>query len=439
MRVFRPCWPPGARSRRIVLTVAAVLTPTLIIAAGSAAAESFIWVDESGLTHLTDDPEAVPEEVRARGAPQVDVVRSLWRDRIVGPVTRTPAGATGSEYDRMTRLLRGAVEDLSQGENARAAATLMSVARSDARRPEVYWYLALLDRERGRYGRSAAHLRAFLAHAGDDLAPWRESARRRLELLEDERRLADESIARGPLQLVALESPHFRLQVDTELNEGGTEYVATVVRYLEDARRHVSEQLGVTPLEPLSVVLYGKAIYEREHRHRFSFETVGFFDGRIHVASPAHPAGELRSLLYHEYAHALFREQTGSDRPYWLNEGLAERIERLPRRKPLSTRSERVVLRTRLASEQWIPLRVLAPSFSGLEDEDARAAYLESLMAVQWIEERTDADQRARLLQRLGQGFSIDQALHEILGVDSDGLDRSLREEIESEFPSLTP
>ena len=98
-----------------------------------------------------------------------------------------------------------------------------------------------------------------------------------------------------------------------------------------------------------------------------------------------------------------------------------------------------MVLRTRLASEQWIPLRVLAPSFSGLEDEDARAAYLESLMAVQWIEERTDADQRARLLQRLGQGFSIDQALHEILGVDSDGLDRSLREEIESEFPSLTP
>ena len=73
-------------------------------------------------------------------------MRSLWRDRIVGPVTRTPAGATGSEYDRMTRLLRGAVEDLSQGENARAAATLMSVARSDARRPEVYWYLALLDR-----------------------------------------------------------------------------------------------------------------------------------------------------------------------------------------------------------------------------------------------------------------------------------------------------
>jgi hypothetical protein len=240
------------------------------------------------------------------------------------------------------------------------------------------------------------------------------------------------------LQLVSLESPHFRLQVDAELREGGADYVATVVRYLEEARQHVSEQLGVTPLEPLGVVFYGKAAYDREHQHRFSFDTVGFFDGRIHVASPAHPAGELRSLLFHEYTHALFREQTGSDRPYWLNEGLAERIERLSRRQAVSTRSERVALRNRLASERWIPLRVLAPSFSGLEDGDARAAYIESLVAVEWIEARTGADQRARLLQRLGQGFSVDQALHEILGVDSDGLDRALREEIESEFPSLT-
>ncbi len=43
----------------------------------------------------------------------------------------------------------------------------------------------------------------------------------------------------------------------------------------------------------------------------------------------------------------------------------------------------------------------------------------------------------SRLLRRLGQGFSSDQALHEILGVDSDGLDRAIREEIRSEFPSL--
>ena len=78
----------------------------------------------------------------------------------------------------------------------------------------------------------------------------------------------------------------------------------------------------------MGVVFYSKAAYIQAHRHRFSFETIGFFDGQIHVVSAAHPAGELRSLLFHEYSHAVFREKTGGDRPYWFNEGLAELSER---------------------------------------------------------------------------------------------------------------
>jgi hypothetical protein len=59
----------------------------------------------------------------------------------------------------------------------------------------------------------------------------------------------------------------------------------------------------------MGVVFYGKASYNRAHRHRFTFQTVGFFDGRIHVVSAAHPAGELRALLFHEYVHAIYRER----------------------------------------------------------------------------------------------------------------------------------
>jgi hypothetical protein len=94
-------------------------------------------------------------------------------------------------------------------------------------------------------------------------------------------------------------------------------------------------------------------------------------------------------------------------------------------------------LRTRIAAGLWIPLRRLAPSFSGLSDEDARAAYLESVVAAAWIEERTTREQRARLLQRIGEGFSADQALHEALGLDTDGVDAAVQESILSEFPSL--
>jgi tetratricopeptide (TPR) repeat protein len=421
-------WPPTSRCL--------LLACLLLLPAASAGGDAFAWVDDSGITHLTDDPASVPEPRRA-GAGELDSFRSLWDDGIVGPPLETPKGSSSSEEDRLFRLLRGAAHDLERGEMARASATLRSVVRIDPTRPEAHWYLALLDRQRGRYDSAESHLRAFLDSAGSDFAPWRASAERRLAALSDERRLADAEQSAVQLRLDELKSPNFRIQVDSALWETLEEYPVTALRYLEEAREEVSEQLGVSPLEPLGVVFYSRGAYIRAHKHRFSFQTVGFFDGRIHVSSPAHPSGGLRALLYHEYTHAVFREQTGGDRPYWLNEGLAEAVERRSRKQRASTRSERASLRTRIEAGMWIPLRTLAPSFSGLSDSDARAAYLQAVIAAAWIEARTDRDTRSRLLQRLGQGYSADQALTEAVGLDTDGLDAALRAEIQSEFPPI--
>ncbi len=405
--------------------------------AGMLHAETYVWVDEEGVTHLTDDPAAAKKGSHGGAGDDVDTLRSLWNDTILGPISETPEGGSGSEDDRISRLLGGAIEDLRRGENARAAATLRSVKRLDPRRPEAYYYLALLDRQRGRYNGAERNLRRFLELAGDELATWRLSAERRLASLADERRLADPNIDRGELRLHQITSDNFRLELDSELEAIDTGYANKVIGYLEEARIDVSGKIGVSPLEPLGVVLYGKAAYVQAHRHRFSFQTVGFFDGRIHVTSPAHPSGALRSLLFHEYTHAVFREQTGGDRPYWLNEGLAEQMERNSRRQAASTRSERASLRSRIEAGNWIPLRRLAPSFSGLSDTDARAAYLESVVAAAYIDEHTTRDVRSRLLKRLGQGYSADQALHEAIGMDTDAFDAAIRRSILAEFPAI--
>ena len=145
----------------------------------------------------------------------------------------------------------------------------------------------------------------------------------------------------------------------------------------------------------------------------------------------------MRSLLFHEYAHAVFREQTGGDRPYWLNEGFAELIERRSRRQPASTRSERSLLRSRLQGDLWIPLQTLGPSFSGLSNEDARAAYMQSAVTSAWVEEHTTGAQRALLLQRLNEGFTTDQALYEVLGMDTRGVDTAVQAAILAEFPAI--
>jgi tetratricopeptide (TPR) repeat protein len=397
-----------------------------------AANETFVWVDERGVTHLSNDPEAVPHE--GRGSDFAADLDSLWE----GPLSDAPPVAAAADRDeaRTRRLLEGAVEDLRRGENARAAVALESILRERPTRPEPHWYLALLDRHRGRYDSSEAHLRAFLAASGDGLEAWRASALRRLGELEDERRVSDAGRESDPGQWASRDGMHFRLAVDPALASASPAFADTVLRYLDEARETLEQRLDARPAEPMGVVLYGRGAYDRAYSERFSFRTVGFFDGRMHVVSAAHPAGELRALLFHEYVHAVFRERTGGDRPYWLNEGLAELAERLSRSQPRLTRSERSLLNRRLSAGDWLPLQRLAPGFSGLDDEGARAAYLEAAAAAAWIEDHTDRAARGRLLAQIGKGRSDDEALRAVLGLDTNAVDAAVRQEIASEFAS---
>jgi len=407
----------------------------LSAAAVPSRADTFVWIDEKGVTHVTDDPASVPPAAREKLVPEAKRA-SLWNDGFRGPPVRTPQGGTGGEEDRAYRLLQGAVDNLARGDTARASSELEAVLRDSPGNAEAHWYLALLDGQRGRHESAEAHLRAFLANAGEALAPWRASAERRLQALEDEKRLTEAQSASGPLRLVALESPNFRIHYDAQLGGASPDYAQTVVRYLEEARAHALEELGVVPREPTSVILYGKAAYLEAHRHRFSFPTVGFFDGQMHVVSAAHPAGELRALLFHEYTHAVFREQAGSDRPFWLNEGLAELAGRASRRQSGLSRSEQEALRGRIEAGTWLSLRRLAPGFAGLDDEDARVAYLESTAAAVWIEARTTPQERAALLARLGTGMPDDEAMRQAVGRDTNGIDAAVRSAILAEFPS---
>jgi hypothetical protein len=402
-------------SALLLLAAAALLLP----------GQTWVFVDERGVTHLGEGGARRPPGAREAGGEEL---AALWDGPLGPPLASAAEGRT-------ERVIRGAAEDFARGESARAAAALESVLRLEPRRPEAHWYLAQLDRQRGRFDSARGHLEAFLAAAGEALEPWRARARRELSALEDELRLADPGAARARGEFAAFAGADFRLHYDPALGEISPGYAARVMEILERARAEVGERLGSVPAEPMSVVLYGRAAYLEAHRHRFSFETVGFFDGRIHVVSRAHPERELRNLLFHEYTHAIFRERTGGDRPFWLNEGLAELSERARRSRDGLTRGERVALRGRLAEGRWIPLRRLAPSFSGLDDEGARAAYLESTAAAAWVEAHSTSEARARLLARLGEGAAADDALREAVGLDTDGIDDRVQGWIRAEFP----
>jgi hypothetical protein len=408
---------------------------SITLSVSVAFAEIRFWVDAKGVTHFSNAEDSLPEAANSVDAEGLAPIRGAWSDGITGPPL---SGDSSFGNDRVRRLLRGALADLDRGEIARADSTLRGVLRLAPRSPEAHWYLAVLARARGRFKSAEEHLQIFLEVAGPEFASWRRTASKRLSAIADERELADPDTLEGPLRLELVQGEHFRVQVDARLGEVSGNYATRVLGFLQEARSEVSSSIGVEPLEPLGVVLYGRAAYVRAHAHRFSFQTIGFFDGRIHVASPAHPTDTLRGVLFHEYTHAVFREVTGGDRPYWLNEGLAERIERLSRGLAVSTRTERAAMRANIETGAWIPLSAISRSFAGLTDERARDAYVQSVITVGFIHSRTQVEERRRMLQLIGQGFSVDQALHDVMGIDTDGLDRAVQTEIRREFPEWT-
>ena len=64
----------------------------VLVAAGAVAADLHVWVDEHGATHVTDDPEKVPERFGATGDDAAEELRGLWDDGVAGPPLRTPPG-----------------------------------------------------------------------------------------------------------------------------------------------------------------------------------------------------------------------------------------------------------------------------------------------------------------------------------------------------------
>jgi tetratricopeptide (TPR) repeat protein len=407
-----------------------VLFAAALLAAAPATADVWVFADPDGATHVTEDPAAIPQD--AAPLPGAGA-GALAGGRLVGPEVPAATASRSDAQRRADRIVSGAIDDLRRGDTARAAAAFESVLVDEPRDPVAHWYLAEIDRQRGRLDAAAQHLDAFLAHAGDAYEPWRATAERRRHALADEERLEVRDTA--PLRLVAAESPYFRVAYDARLGEASPDYARTVLRYLDEAHRSVTARIGVAPREPIGVVLYAKAAYLAAHRHRFSFPTVGFFDGRIHVASAAHPEGELRSLLFHEYTHAVFADRTGGDRPFWLNEGLAELSERGGRGEAALTRTERAALHRYPESGEWIPLARLAPGFGGLDEAEARAAYLEATAAAAWLESRLDARGVGVLLDALGRGQPIDTVLRHAVGVDTAGLEAALQHSIAAEFP----
>ena len=161
-------------------------------------------------------------------------------------------------------------------------------------------------------------------------------------------------------------------------------------------------------------------------------EGVSFGDTGVVLLLGGNP--EVEGVAAHETVHFLMRRALGRGAgvvPVWLNEGLAEYA------NPFPSQSFRNVFSRRLYDNTLLPLTSLT-SAPG-RPEDALLMYGQSESVVTYMIETYGAEPLRALLDQLGAGAAIDEALAAAYGFDRTGLEREWRTSIGAPPLAATP
>lgn len=191
-------------------------------------------------------------------------------------------------------------------------------------------------------------------------------------------------------------SDHFKV-IYNGYNHGSLD--REIAGILEDAYRHIGNELDYFPSEAVTVILYT----DREFRDTTLAPvwSGGIYDGKIRlpVKDMEGQAGILRKVLFHEYTHAVVHSLSANC-PLWINEGLAEYFSGVNPGK----------------IGQVIPLTRLERSFDGLNANNVGIAYAESYSAVSWLIERHGAYKVKDMLMSVSNGGDIEKAFQGSFG-----------------------
>lgn len=161
--------------------------------------------------------------------------------------------------------------------------------------------------------------------------------------------------------LLMMSSAHFNLLYASRDDEDAARWT---LAQLDEAWEGVGRLFDLHPAGRTSAVLLDDAKFNVA---RHSDWASGFYDGKVKVTAGGarSQSGYYRGIVFHEYAHHLFRLSSGQNRPAWLNEGLAQRASRLG--DPYGDEP--------CASSHLAPLKSLHAGF-GTSEVPVRLAYL---------------------------------------------------------------
>ena len=196
----------------------------------------------------------------------------------------------------------------------------------------------------------------------------------------------------------------------------------------EDAAEDLRDEFGVTPDDPVSIVIYNSHEELMSVLVDASAEWTGAvnFSGRGTIAIGLGESAWMDRVIPHELTHAMLDQVTKppfGDIPRWLHEGLAMRSE-----GGMSV-EERALLADAIESDQLVSLRALNSAFADARDQ-AVLSYAESYSLIEFIIDEYGTDELGQLIDVFAEGAHYDDAMLEVFGVDMDGMEDLWREHI---------
>jgi tetratricopeptide (TPR) repeat protein len=264
--------------------------------------------------------------------------------------------------------------------------------------PEVRLLLAHLHDRRDDPTPAIANLKVVL-----EREPAHAEARRLLEKVEREQR-AEAGFRRDITPRFVVKYPE---RHDPEARRA-------IIAQLEAAAERVGLMLAYVPQQRTTVVLYEHPEFRSVTRaHAW---TSGLFDGKIRllVGPVRPPAREIGRVVVHEYAHAAIHELSRGRAPRWLHEGLAQVLEGATPDPMLRVPGGLTLAGVEALAGESDPLR-------------ARTGYDVALWIVSDLLDRGGIEAVRELLERLGAGETLAEAIPRIYGLRTTELELQWR------------
>jgi peptidase MA superfamily protein len=195
---------------------------------------------------------------------------------------------------------------------------------------------------------------------------------------------------------------------------------------LEQAYADLVQDFGSGPVEKIVVVVYAERDFQASTQAPAWAD--GLFDGRVRV--PARgitgvTAG-LLSVLKHEMTHSFVHFRAKGHAPTWLQEGLAQ-VEEGKTSAPFAS-----ALADAYATRGTFQLRGLEGGFTGFSASQARGGYAIALAAAEMLKDTRGFGALSHLLDRLGEGSPVEDAMRETLRADYARLESDLADWLKS-------